>query len=634
MKSLIFFSLVFFSVLSLSAQDYNVLLIPDSLKENANVVDRYSEMHYTIINEKKAKLYEKEVFTILNDAGAKYADYVTRYDKFTSINDISGALYNAQGKRMKEVKNRDISDHAAYDGFSLMSDARYKEHNFYYNDYPYTVEYEETDDISQLFAMETWDPQISELMGVQYSKLVVETPVGFKFRYKQFNLAAPPQVTQTKNSVVYSWEVKNLHTKEKELFQPSWREIMPSVMLAPSAFGVGDYQGNMDTWQGYGNFVNELRKGRDVLPDNIKSIVHQLTDTVSNEYSKIKILYNYLQQNSRYVSVQLGVGGWQPFDANYVATNKYGDCKALSNYMIALLKEASIKAYYVEIRAGENEEPMQTDFPMFQSNHATVCVLVGKDSIWLECTSQTAPVGYAGTFTGNRNAILDDENGAHIVATPKYTSKENTVVRNVQARIDSAGNLLADVKTIYTGCETDELSSELEELSKDEFDHMLKREFSIPTYDISDYKTTQTKEIIPSINEDFELTAPGYSSVTGKRIFLKPNIFIYNSSKIDTSKPRQYDIELDNSFKHVDSVTINILSNYTVESLPKDIVMNTPYGNYSMSFKVNNNKIYCVRSFEQNSARFPSSEFKKFADFLNSIYKADRSQVVLIKQTN
>ncbi|MEP6466728.1 MAG: DUF3857 domain-containing protein, partial [Parafilimonas sp.] len=127
------------------SQNYNVMLIPDSLTKNANVVDRYSEMHITILSDKKARLYEKEVYTILNEAGDKYANYYTSYDKFNTINDIDGNLYDASGKRMKEVKKKDISDHAAFDGYSLMQDARYKEHNFYCKDYPYTVEYEEDD---------------------------------------------------------------------------------------------------------------------------------------------------------------------------------------------------------------------------------------------------------------------------------------------------------------------------------------------------------------------------------------------------------------------------------------------------------------------------------------------------------
>ncbi|HEY1870446.1 MAG TPA: transglutaminase domain-containing protein, partial [Chitinophagaceae bacterium] len=426
--------------------------------------------------------------------------------------------------------------------------------------------------------------------------------------------------------------VKNLTTKKREVFQPSWREIMPSVLLAPSSFGVGNYEGNMDTWQNYGKFINDLRSGRDVLPDDIKQKVHTLTDNVKDPHEKINILYNYLQQNSRYVSVQLGVGGWQPFDAKYVATNKYGDCKALSNYMIALLKEAGVKANYVEIRAGEGKEPIQTDFPMTQFNHVTVCVPLDKDSVWLECTSQTQATGYAGTFTGDRYALLTDENGGHIVATPHYTSKDNQVIRNVQASLDASGNLSAKVSTHFTGCETDDLSLDLEALTKQQFDEKLKSEFDIPTYDVSEYAHKETKNRIPSIDESFELTANNYSSVTGKRVFLKPNLLTYSSGKLDTSEPRKYDIVLTHAFKHVDSITIALASDYTIESLPKDVLLNTPYGIYSIQFRVDNNIVYCVRSLKQNVSRFPAADYQQFAAFMNSIYKSDRSKIVFIKK--
>ncbi len=146
MKNLVFIAFTFFTVAQLKAQDYNVLLIPDSLMKDANVINRYSEMHLTIVNERKAILYEKEVYTILNEAGDKYADYTTFYDNFNSINKLDGNLYNAAGKKIKEVKKKDVSDHASYDGYSLMIDDRYKEHNFYCTDYPYTVEYEEEDE--------------------------------------------------------------------------------------------------------------------------------------------------------------------------------------------------------------------------------------------------------------------------------------------------------------------------------------------------------------------------------------------------------------------------------------------------------------------------------------------------------
>ena len=63
-----------------------------------------------------------------------------------------------------------------------------------------------------------------------------------------------------------------------------------------------------------------------------------------------------------------------PFPATFVDEKKYGDCKALSNYMRALLKAVDIPSYYALIRAGENEEPADFDFPHNNFNHAILCV--------------------------------------------------------------------------------------------------------------------------------------------------------------------------------------------------------------------------------------------------------------------
>lgn len=89
---------------------------------------------------------------------------------------------------------------------------------------------------------------------------------------------------------------------------------------------------------------------------------------------------------------------------------------------------------------------------------------------------------------------------------------------------------------------------------------------------------------------------------------------------------------LTNSFKHIDSITINLAADYSVESLPKDVTLNTPYGNYSIQFSIDKNTVYCVRSFEQNASRFPAADYQKFAGFMNSIYKADRSKIVFVKK--
>src|SRR5664279_1097285 len=98
----------------LKAQDYNAFFIPDSLQTGADVVKRDEEYVLTIKSPSKYTVYERHAYTILNAAAGKYADYVTSYDKFCSINSVSGKLFNSMGKEIKHTKKSDWKDNSSY----------------------------------------------------------------------------------------------------------------------------------------------------------------------------------------------------------------------------------------------------------------------------------------------------------------------------------------------------------------------------------------------------------------------------------------------------------------------------------------------------------------------------------------
>lgn len=98
MRSIILPMLTLLSLFT-QAQDYNTLLIPDSLVKSADVVKRNEEYILTIKTSSKYSLYEKHAYTILNAEGSNYAGYVCSYDKFSSINSISGSSLTKQVSR-------------------------------------------------------------------------------------------------------------------------------------------------------------------------------------------------------------------------------------------------------------------------------------------------------------------------------------------------------------------------------------------------------------------------------------------------------------------------------------------------------------------------------------------------------
>ena len=70
--------------------------------------------------------------------------------------------------------------------------------------------------------------------------------------------------------------------------------------------------------------------------------------------------------------------------------------------MKAALKAVGIKSYIALINAKYNSEPVDPSFPENGFDHVILCIPQPKDSIWLECTSNTTDFGVLGSFTENR----------------------------------------------------------------------------------------------------------------------------------------------------------------------------------------------------------------------------------------
>jgi len=612
--------------------DYAVSKIAGDLLKNADAVLRLEEKRFEIVSTKEAIEKQHYVITILNENGDSWAVFSEYYDKLREIANIDGVLYDAGGIQIKKTKNKDIQDLSGVDDNNLIDDNRVKYHNFYYKVYPYTVEYTVEIRYKNTLFFPSWMPQPASKLSVEQSSMTIECSADYPFRYKSYNYKSDPVVVNEKNKKSVTWSAKNMAALIREPYQPAWFELTTVVTFGPADFQVGDYKGNMATWQDFIKFQLELNKGRDALPPAVKQKVHELSDGITDTRKKIQNLYEYMQKNTRYISIQLGVGGWQPFEASYVANKGYGDCKALTNYMYSLLKEAGIPSYYTLIRAGQGKRPVPLDFPTAEFNHVILCALAGKDSVWLECTNQTMPAGYLGDFTSNRYGLLIDANGGKLVRTPKYGLKENLQVRNIKGKLQDDATLLLTTNSRYEAEQQDDVQGMINYLSKDKVKEYLHKQFDFGTYDITSFNYKENKSELPSVDEQLDISVSNYATITGKRLFIVPNVMTRNKQRLKEDTARKYDVELNYEYRDIDSVEIELPSGYELESKPQDINLSNKFGKYTSTVKLSGNKLYYYRLMEQYSGRFPAKEYNELVKFYEAIYKADRNKVVLVKK--
>ncbi|MFM7850391.1 MAG: DUF3857 domain-containing transglutaminase family protein, partial [Flammeovirgaceae bacterium] len=610
---------------------YPVSQIPEELKRGMYAVVRESHERFEILSVKQSRYYLHKVITIFKGEAKRYAQEYIGYDKMEKINFINAKVYNAQGDLIKKLKSNEIADRSAFDGFSLFSDNRLKEFDLAQVQYPYTVDIEYEVEKNYLYSIPSFELYFDDEVSLQLTTFEISYPQDLKPKYKLFQLAEPKKEANGGNEKL-SWRYENVMPEKFEPYMPA--QVIPSVIFSPSQFEYAGYAGNMTTWQELGKWQILLNEGRGLLPEQTKSKVRELTKNLPTADAKAKALYEYLQNKTRYVSIQRGIGGFQPFDATTVDKTGYGDCKALSNYMVALLNEAGLKGYYTQIYAGDNNRPIPKDFTIDYFNHIIVAMPNGKDTLWMECTSQTTPFGYLGKFTGNRYALMVTETGGALVRTPRYDQNKNQQVTYANVTLDAQGNAKATVKAKYTGLQFENGNLDYyTSLSTEEQRKWLEKNVHIPSFEIAAFSIQSKKEKIPSAEVSIELNLNRFSSVSGKRLFLTPNLMNRSTYVPEKLEKRKYTVNRTMPYIDLDSITYSIPDVLYPEFTPQPTKVTSRFGEYESSVKFDQGKLIYVRRLKMNSGEFPAESYNELIDFYKTINKADNLKLVFLNKT-
>lgn len=612
--------------------NYDIKLIPTPLLENSNVVIRNKEAQFKILSASNASFHSLEAITIFNSKGREHAIKAIYYDRLTKVTQLKASVYDGNGILVKKLKASDFEDRSAISGFSLYEDNRVKVADLSSNHYPFTIELEYELEYKFLFYIPIFYPIWDEHMSAERAKFTINYPLDYKPRTVLRNIEEDKINIKYGNNET-TWSFQALEAFERESHGPGWSELLPIISSAPTNFEYEGYVGNMSTWNNFGEWIMRLNKGKDELSNQTKIEIHKLTDGLTSIEDKSKVLYEFLQRKTRYVSIQLGIGGFQPFNAKVVDEVGYGDCKALSNYMITLLKEVGVKANYTLIRAGSNAQPMDIAFPSSQFNHVIVSVPNGVDTLWLECTSQTNPFKYLGTFTGDRHALAITDEGAKIVRTPSG-EENNLLQRNLQVKIDETGSAIIVGRAYYQGLqfEKDNLNF-ISNSNQNEQRKWIEESIDLPSFRIENFKFENASPKIPQAVIEYNIITDRLATVSGKRIFLTPNITGKFPVYYIASSSRKSDVIINKSIVEYDTVHFEFPEYLHPEFTPENKSISNAFGQYEVNFIFSEGKMIYCRKLILKKGRYSVDVYNELSAFNKEITKADNLRLAFLKKT-
>jgi len=615
-----------------SGNKYDVKNIPANLSKDAGAVVREDLKRFEVDGESKAVEKIKYVVTIFKKSKQDEGKIYLWYDKFSDVEDLEGKIYDADGNEVRELEDSDIKDYPAFSNYSLYEDNRIKIAELYYDKFPYTVEFDYEKSHDGFISWPSWSSRAS-VDPVEISSFEVSVPGDDSLRYWCSQDSVKPSISFDDGKKNYTWEAVNLPKLPEDAVENALEDAAVVVRIAPGKFDFDGFVGDMSSWKSLGKWGYDLTIGKNELPDSAAANIKAMVKDEKDAHQKIRTLYKYMQSRTRYVSVQLGIGGWQPFDASYVNERGYGDCKALSNYMISILKQAGITAYAVWIRSGSHRYNFIKEFPSDQFNHVIVAVPLKKDTVWLECTSQTMQCGRLGWFTENRNALMLTPEGGVVVRTPSSLPEQNMQQRKAKVNLNSFGWADIDVTTSWKGDQQDRVRESVLESSPEETKRWVLSLISAPNLKLKNYSFEGVMEHNPEVSLKLDAELKNYATLSGKRIFFKPNLMERRTYVPPDVENRLSPVRFNYPYYDVDSVNYTLPEGYAIEFLPNEVNIESSFGSFiSITEKISGKEILFVRQLKVKVYSIPAENYSEYKDFFSNVVKADRAQVVLVEK--
>jgi len=610
--------------------DFSISNIPAELLLSANAVVRYDEMVCTV-DAKKAVKACKFAVTVLNE-NSRQETLRVYYDSNSKVKKLKARLYDASGQLIRKIEKSEIRDYSSVSDGSIYEDDRYKRIEFNYNEYPYTIAYEYEVETKEVLFYPSWWFLSNFKMAVQKSFFQLKLAEGIEIRYRAYNCDYEPKEEQEGDFKILTWEAENIPAIKGEPYAPSARSLLPMISVMPKNINTVGISGDLSTWKEYGAYMYRLNENRDQLSPQMEKEVQEMVAGASSDAEKIEILYRYIQDNMRYVSVQLGIGGWQTFDAQYVEKNKYGDCKALTNFMKSLLKAVDIEAYAALVYGGDHPPKLEADFPSLTAfNH--VILNIPKEDCWLECTSNRGPVNHTGQFTGSRQALLLTEEGGELVRTPDYTAEDNLQHSRAEIQLTAEGSAIVQNSINCYGMYYDNYNFGQEDLAEQQLHQwFVAINKGIPTFEIEELNIRTTKEK-PESGIDYRLKIRRYATKAGKRLFVPLNCLNAFDQVPPKTEKRLFPVVSEEAFTHLEEYSISIPKGYEVESIPEKVIkLKTKFGFYKLKIEQTGNKLQYYRKLQIFPVELPAEKYDDFRDFYKDIAKLEKMKMVLVKK--
>ncbi|HWC19252.1 MAG TPA: DUF3857 and transglutaminase domain-containing protein, partial [Terriglobales bacterium] len=612
--------------------------------EKTDAVLLYAEKNVNIISADKIKIQVRRAYKILRPSGRDYGTvFVSLTDR--KLTSLHGWCIPAQGKDY-EVKDKDAIEVSPpkVEGSELITDVKMKVLTIPASDPGNLIGYEYEAEEHPLVLQDSWEFQEENpVREIHYS---LQLPSGWEYKSYWLNYHEIKPTQSGTNQ--WQWVLNDLKGVRKEDDMPPLAGLLGQMIVSFYPQGGATING-FTNWEQMGSWYLKLTSGRRDPSPEIKTEVTALTAQASSQLEKMKAIAKFVQEDIRYVAIELGIGGWQPHPASDIFAHRYGDCKDKATLMSSMLSAIGVESYYVVINTERgsitSETPAHRGF-----DHAIIAIKlpddVGDSSLvatlqhpklgkllFFDPTDELTPFGQIGGYLQANYGLLVTPDGGQLVELPEQPPSMNGVQRKAKLTLDASGKLQGTVEEMRLGDRAWSQRWALRKVTKDA--DRIKPIESLLAGSLSNFRITQASVINLTHSDqpfgfNYTFEVDNYAKNAGNLLLVRPRVIGSKARGIlETKEPRQFPIEFEGPIQDTDNFEIALPAGYEVDELPPPVDADFSFASYHSRTEVKGNVIGYTRTFELKELSVPASKADELKKFYRIIASDERNTAVL-----
>jgi hypothetical protein len=459
---------------------------------------------------------------------------------------------------------------------------------------------------------------------VKLSRISITAPSTLKLNSQILNSPSlKPVVANHGATTTYLWAMSNIGDMNREPMMPPDRYIFPMVQVS-----------TLGSWQDISQWYWKLARDREKITPDLHQVVVEQTAGKATDTDKAKSLFYWVEQNIRYVGVELGQSAWQPHSPEQVYVNRYGDCKDMATLLVTLLRDAGIKdAYPVLLQAG-SDIPIEPTLPSTQAfDHCIAHATIDDKPYWFDCTAEIC--GFGDIPGGDRGAnvlVVKDGGTGDFETIPRFEADQNSlsVVQNVKLNNDGSATCANQLTAHGDGDMGLRGTFRMikPDLIQDAVRNLVLRQN--PNATLINWKMSDINDKSTPFTLSYSFSAPDYAQSTANLLMFTPAPF--GGSVPSLNKPtRKFPIYTDDISSIQTKVAVQLPTGFSVEDIPANMDKQLPFGEYTRKVSQDGSTINVSFGISTKPSLTPPDQYSALQQALIELKKSVDQPIVLKK---